>query len=294
MEAAACHKAYAAKRAISLRQLREVGRLIDQRCEKEAWEGLRMSFAGGQMKWAPTKLTPDTVNIYDIVEHLIVPACAEAKCSYVELVGAGGDQTPTWVVSVFAGHSILGLIQAIEMHATDHSLSEDATYWLEPFAKNLIEHQPADAFAWSDLERPAAPVDDAPKDLGASVFAQAVTLAEGRVLTVVDEAAILFSRMTCIVEMFLGLQGQHEMYMAGVGAEHHFSKEICEKGKHFDAQHGKANKPVFKATAMNWIVSKDPACAEFNAKVRARFEAVLAGAHKGQATKSWTMACVLL
>ena len=100
--------------------------------------------------------------------------------------------------------------------------------------------------------------------------------------------------MTCIVEMFLGLQGQHEMYMAGVGAERHFPKDICEKGKQFDAQDGQVNKPAFKVAALGWIVSKDPACAEFNAKVRARFEAVLAGAHKGQATKSSSMTCVLL
>jgi hypothetical protein len=121
-------------RAISLAQLKRV--YVDQvvnRCPPEGWIGRRYDASAG--RWSYKRLTPESVNMYDLISYVVLPGSGPRECSFVELL-ATAPQPTDWFVSVPWSTSLLGTIRCLEAHARDHGLDEEAKYWLAPFALN--------------------------------------------------------------------------------------------------------------------------------------------------------------
>ena len=75
------------QRGITLRQLQDLWGHIERRCVAEGWHNREGNL-----------LTPDKVNLYEAVSHVVKPATKASRCSYVELV-TNAAQTPTWFVT---------------------------------------------------------------------------------------------------------------------------------------------------------------------------------------------------
>ena len=167
-------------RAITLRQLREVGQQIVARCEAEQWEGDVRQPDGS---FARVRLTPMTVNLYHLNELFIKPRTLDRKCSYVELV-ASSPQKPDWFVSHWWGEPVLLFLRCLERHAADHTypgeeVDENTAYWVCAYANNQHE-------LGTDVDNP---------DPSQSAFARAIKLARKKVLSVIDEEGVTYSRI---------------------------------------------------------------------------------------------------
>jgi len=171
-----------AQRGITLEQLRGVATEIRRRCVAEGWTGEFYCPDGTRETRA---LTPSTTNLYHLTANFIKPMTAAHLCSYVEMV-ARGPQTPLWFVSHWWGEPVLQFLACIERHAADHGLDADTAYWVCAYANN--QHM---------LEKDVTtnPVE--------SSFARAIELAEGRVLSVLDDAGLVFTRVWCCFELVL-------------------------------------------------------------------------------------------
>jgi hypothetical protein len=71
-----------AARGISVRQLLAMYELVKRRCVAEGWTN-----KAGEL------LTPETVTLYDLNKHVIMPATKARQCSYVELVTGAGEES---------------------------------------------------------------------------------------------------------------------------------------------------------------------------------------------------------
>jgi hypothetical protein len=71
-----------AARGISVRQLLVMYELVKKRCVAEGWAN-----------WAGELLAPETVTLYDLNKHVIMPATKAHQCSYVELVTGVGEES---------------------------------------------------------------------------------------------------------------------------------------------------------------------------------------------------------
>ena len=171
-----------AKRGITLEQLRGVADEIMRRCIAEGWNG-EFELPDGTRE--TRTLTPSTTNLYHLAANFIKPMTASRRCSYVEIV-AHTAQIPTWFVSHWWGEPVLKFLACIERHAADHDLPADTPYWVCAYANN--QHK---------LEKDVTtnPVE--------SSFARAIELAEGRVLSVLDDAGMVFTRVWCCFELVL-------------------------------------------------------------------------------------------
>ena len=178
-------------RAITLMQLHDVYAHIERRCEAEGWCNHK-----GKL------LRPEEVTLYDATRYVIKPATAHRRCSYVELV-ASGPQRPAWFVSHWWGEPVARFLRCIEQHAVDHGLKgADAAYWVCAYANNQHDVQ-----------------CDIGGDPAATSFMRAIKLAEGRVLTVLDENGVTYERVWCCLEISAGLDGTYEVYTAHEGCE---------------------------------------------------------------------------
>ena len=129
-----CDLADLGDRAISLAQLKRV--YVDQvvnRCSPEGWIGRR--YDASASRWSYKRLTPESVNMYDLISYVVLPGSGPRECAFVELL-ATAPQPTDWFVSVPWSTSLLGTIRCLEAHARDHGLDEEAKYWLAPFALN--------------------------------------------------------------------------------------------------------------------------------------------------------------
>ncbi len=77
---------------------------------------------------------------------------------------------------------------------SDHKLDDDAAYWVCAYANNQHEVH-----------------SDVTSDPSKSSFVKAIELAEGRVLTVLDESGVTYQRIWCCLEIFLGLRRTYEV-----------------------------------------------------------------------------------
>ena len=176
------------ERGVTIPQLRRVWAHIQRRCEPERWT----NFAG-------ELITAEEANLYDACRYVIKPATYELRCSYVELV-ARGPQPPRWFVSHWWGEPVVQFLACLEQHAADHGLEADAAYWVCAYANN--QHA---------LE------DDVTTDPAQSAFVKAIKLAEGRVLSVLDEGGVCYTRIWCILELHRALAGTYNIYTAREG-----------------------------------------------------------------------------
>jgi len=188
-----CDLSELGERAISLAQLKHV--YLDQvvnRCPSEGWIGRRQD--GGTGQWSYARLTPETVNLYDAMSYVLLPASGVRECSFVELL-ATAPQTPEWFVSVSWSHSLLGLIRCLEAHARDHGLDEHAHYWIAAFALNQHPSSDDAKFWTSALSR--TPMQTS--------FASCWALPCQGIVHVIDEEATYFGRSWCAFEQLVGL-----------------------------------------------------------------------------------------
>lgn len=176
-----------AQRSISLGQLKEIYlSQVVRRCVAEQWIGRRQ---GPDGKWTYAKLTPETVNLYDLASYVIVPATAPQKCSLIELcVGPEEQAPPEWVVSSPWRLPLHALILSLEAHARDLGLGDGARYWIAALALNQHELTET-AVAANHLNLP---------------FYQALTHSAGCV-AIVDEEGESFDRVWCEYEAYLAL-----------------------------------------------------------------------------------------
>ncbi len=114
-----------AARGISVRQLLVTFELVKQRCVAEGW-----------MNWAGELLTPETVTLYDLNKHVIMPATEAHHCSYVELVTGAGEESARRCPD---GHVPMArtIVYLVRVHAEEVSctqcakkLERGATYWM--------------------------------------------------------------------------------------------------------------------------------------------------------------------
>lgn len=190
------------ERAISLAQLARLESHMRRRCTEEGWTGRRRS-PGDPSDWAQVRLEPEVVNLYDLVNLVVIPATSARHQSgqggsYVELVAAG-PQRPRWFVSHFWGEPIVRFVACVKVHARDRKLDDDAAYWVCAYANN--QHDVS---------------GDVTADPEQSSFLKAIRLADGRVLSILDEHGTCYTRIWCVFEVFQARQGDglYDMYTA--------------------------------------------------------------------------------
>ena len=114
------------ERAITLKQLGLAFKHAASRCRKEGWLGKKQ---GPDGRWNFKKLTPMTINLYDLCAHVIMPATHRTPLastdnvfpSYVELV-ADGAQPPDYFVSHYWGEAVLDFIVCLRQHSIDREV----------------------------------------------------------------------------------------------------------------------------------------------------------------------------
>ena len=98
------------QRGITFAQLEEVLAEIDERCDAECWTRT----IGGRIE----RVTPDTCNLHDFVEHVLLPKTREPQCSFVELV-ASAPQLATVFVSHCWGEPVRTFVGCLRQFVYD-------------------------------------------------------------------------------------------------------------------------------------------------------------------------------
>ena len=74
------------------------------------------------------KLRQEDINMYYVTEKIVKIRAIDKKCSYVELV-ANGPQQSNWFVSYPFATPLIDLINCLKQHCRDHELSEFTTFY---------------------------------------------------------------------------------------------------------------------------------------------------------------------
>uniref|UniRef100_A0A7S1SBY0 EF-hand domain-containing protein n=1 Tax=Alexandrium catenella TaxID=2925 RepID=A0A7S1SBY0_ALECA len=163
------------ERGITVSQLRPLWLYIQKVCEREGW----VNFTGKQVK-------PEAATLYEVCKYVIMPFTKARKLSYVEQVAAG-PQRPLFFCSHWWGEPVRAFIACVEQHAYDRRLGENASYWVCAYANNQ----------WKLGKAVTA-------DPAESSFRKAMHLAQGT-LAVLDEGAVMFTRIWCCYEIAVTL-----------------------------------------------------------------------------------------
>jgi hypothetical protein len=176
------------ERGLTLAQLRRIRSYVLRRCEEEGgWTAERPDPATGEM--VPTLLSASDVNLYDL-SSTILDAAKHRTSSYVEAVTAQPNP-PSWFISHYWGHSVLGFVTCVEQHARDRALPKDTSYWI--CAYSLNQHRLHAEIGNSIEESP---------------FYKAMRATEGT-LVIDSPKAQVFTRIWCVYEMWLSLVAPH-------------------------------------------------------------------------------------
>ena len=198
-----------AKRAITLDQLTVLVAHVRRRIEGgETWPVKR--FVSGAMVDAVVSDAKDA-NLYDLDRFVVRPATKPYQCAMVELM-AEGEQPPDYFVSHFWGHSIVATLACLEVHSSDRGLERqvgfvDASYFFTKEHPNYLGGRSPRywicAFA-NNQHNLAAEIAD---ELSQTSFYRAMRLSRGTV-SIVDEKAIVYSRIWCVFELYSSLVGR--------------------------------------------------------------------------------------
>lgn len=121
-------------RGITLRQLKRLMTYVEERCEREYWYDPETE----------QLLTPDIVDMVCLREWVLKPATKERRCSFVELIASRPRlQQPSWYVSPCSG-PVKTFVHCLMEHAKRHKLSDDVSYWVEEYSRNLWEEHVPD------------------------------------------------------------------------------------------------------------------------------------------------------
>jgi len=189
------------ERGITLRQLRAVWANIVRRCEEEGWindEG--------------NLLTPKTVTFYDANRYVIKPFTVGSKNAFVtSLPSTAGTQPPRFVACHWWGQTVANFISCIEQLVRDFGsniydeddqrgggLTADTPIWVCAFAKNQWQL-----------------TNELTVDPKLSGFTKAMKVANGRIITVLDDKGQIFSRICCIHELLLTLGDSQQSIAVG-------------------------------------------------------------------------------
>ena len=177
-------------RAITLRQLRAVVANIKRRCVAEKWTNYK-----GEA------LTPDMVTLYDVDKYVIRPFTVKTKKSFVStLPSTAGTQPPRWFISHWWGEQVNDFVSCVETFVTDFSINcnesqdwrgggmtADTPIWICAYANNQ----------WDLSEITINPYS--------SSFTLAMKEADFRTLSILDSGGVVFTRIWCILEVYLAL-----------------------------------------------------------------------------------------
>lgn len=161
-------------RGITVFQLRKVVTFAKKYCTK--WHDLGGPSSG-------QKLDMESLNLYQLNEWLIKPACLQHQCAMVELF-AKTKQTPDWFISHWWGEPIAEFLLCVEKHISVRALTADCPYWVCAYAN-----------------RQHYLVEDVCADPRQTSFFKAMLLAKG-VLLILDTVgpATPFRRVWCAFE----------------------------------------------------------------------------------------------
>mmetsp|Transcript_111955 Transcript_111955/g.311690 ORF Transcript_111955/g.311690 Transcript_111955/m.311690 type:complete len:634 (-) Transcript_111955:31-1932(-) len=182
-----CRIPEAERRGITLAQLLTVVQHLRRSCDDQGvlgtWEGRD---AQGHPDGKPVKL--QTLNLYHVNEHLIVPATAKWQCSFVELLATNvEDQSPEYFVSHWWGEPVVHFVMCLQEFGKARCLYR-LVFWVCAYANN--QHK-----LHADMSA----------DPANSSFRRAMALSHGSVL-VLDSQATPFKRVWCIFEIFTTLR----------------------------------------------------------------------------------------
>jgi len=122
-----------------------------------------------------------SLDLYQLVDWVINPSTAPAKCSFVELL-AQNEQPPEWFISHWWGEPVRDFILCVQHHTQVRELPSTTAYWVCAYANN--QH----ALGAEIVADPSQ-----------SSFARAMRIARG-VLLVLDADAKPFTRVWCCYE----------------------------------------------------------------------------------------------
>ena len=108
-----------AERGISVRQLLVMYEHVQQRCVAEGWTN-----------WAGELLTAETVTLYDLNKHVIMPATEAHQCSYVELVTGAGEESARRCPDGHVPMARTKVYEAVSCTQCPKKLELGATYWV--------------------------------------------------------------------------------------------------------------------------------------------------------------------
>ena len=177
-------------RAITLRQLRAVVVNIKRRCVAEKWTNYK-----GET------LTPEMVTLYDVDKYVIRPFTVKTKKSFVStLPSTAGTQPPRWFISHWWGEQVYDFVSCVETFVNDFSkncndshdwrgggMTADTPIWICAYANNQ----------WD--------LSDITINPYSSSFTLAMKEADFRTLSILDSGGVVFTRIWCILEVYLAL-----------------------------------------------------------------------------------------
>lgn len=159
-------------RAIKLSQLNELAALVHQVFTKEEYLD---HFSEKVITW-------DTVNLYHINEHQVLPLTYRFQSSFVDLI-ADDEQKPVWFISHWWGTPFKETVALMNWHARCRKLGITTTYWICTFAIN--QHQLGE-LSGNLIDTPFVKAIYDPHCLGTCAL--------------FDANATTFSRIWCIME----------------------------------------------------------------------------------------------
>jgi len=176
-------------RGITARQLEAIHKNATRRCEEEEWKDRDGN-----------KVDPKDVNLYIINEYIIKPFTEFSQKSLVETLPSTGGTQPLWMfVSHWWGEVFHHFLACIKTAILDFSwnsrdsheargggMTMDTPIWICAFANN--QHDLDSAVTSDPLE---------------SSFVKAMKEARFRVLSILDAAGTVFTRIWCAFELFL-------------------------------------------------------------------------------------------
>jgi len=222
------------ERGISIVQLRDIMRHIENRCEHETW----MALDG-------KRLTPASVTWIDAMRYVFKPCTETHRCSYVERI-AKERQLPIWFVSHWWGEPFCKTLEVIEQHARDRGISDTCPYFLSAVARNEWRAEPD----WA-VGPPGGPV----------AIKHVMTRCTGT-LTVVDAQAVALSRTWILYETFITLAKLEHKWDVYTPLRH-----VCSY--YLTKQQGQAHKTIHRrCTAVGLLESTEYAAVDLRLRVQ--------------------------
>jgi len=190
-----CRIPEACTRGITMAQMRHILDYALDACEEGSWQDARSGKSVDRRH----------ANFYHVLENVVNPATAGAKCSMAELVSTE-PQPPQWCVSHWYGTRISDFIVCIEQFLVDKYVSASASQEPEEFNEQLDAAEQSVtfwvcAFALSQDET----VSELRDGVENSPFVRTLLVADGA-LSIIDRDGIYYERAWCSYEQYKAIE----------------------------------------------------------------------------------------